>query len=447
MSTKSLFDGEEFRPYRDRWERRLRELDRRRSYYSGERYLQLRDGTRLLSALGSLGPRLYRGIKPLYLPLARAVDVDAGIIPGGWALPDPEEEPRARQWKAAMDTVFDWSDWSVDGVLYVHYGAQYGVSGLKVADLRAAKRVVVKPLDPTTFLLVGTAQYDATPHLAICVETRTDETGKEFEYAEVVTAEQVRTFRDGEAWEFDGRKAEYPNELGFVPFVEVDHIATGEALGEATYQKAMPLLDEVNELASYLADIIRKHAEAQWAVIGAEPSDMVKSGDNVWFIPQGGDVKALVAAIDVAGVLAFVQEIRDQVHGALPELAFDELKSKTQIATATLELQLMELVLKIRRCRPNYDHGLADALRMCGRAADSMGLPAIAVLDDEGLRFDAERPVLPLDRETELRLEQMELSLEQQRQFGATGALEGQDTTEPEPTVDEDAEGEEMADA
>ncbi len=150
-------------------------------------------------------------------------------------------------------------------------------------------------------------------------------------------------------------------------------------------------------------------------MIGAEPSDLVKSGDNVWFIPQGGDVKAIVAPIDIAGVVEFIDRIAQNTTSALPELAFDELKSKTQIATATLELQLMELVLKIKRTRPNYDHGLADALRLAGRAAKTLNLPELAVLDDEALQFNPERPIIPLDRLSQLQLEKAEMDMERQR--------------------------------
>jgi hypothetical protein len=289
----------------------------------------------------------------------------------------------------------------------------YGVSALKISDLREARRVIVCPVNPCCLYLVAGAEYDQTPALSLWIEQRQDGLGQMFEYAEVITPATIRTFVDGTPKGFDGREPMYANELGFVPFVEADHIKTGKALGESTFQKALPLLDEVNELASYLADIIKKHAEPQWAVSGAEPSDLVKSGDNIWFLPGGAKVDPLVAGIDIPGVLEFVREIRDQVTGSLPELAFDELKAKTQIATATLELQLMELVLKIKRTRPNYDHGLAQALRLAGRAGAGMGSPeGIAVLDDEGLRFDPERPVLPPDREAQIRIETAELMLE-----------------------------------
>jgi hypothetical protein len=237
----------------------------------------------------------------------------------------------------------------------------------------------------------------------------------DYEYAEIIDASSVSTFRDGVPYGYDAREDSYPNALGFVPLIERHHLLTGDELGECTYQKAIPILDEVNELASYLADIVKKHAEAQWVIIGAEPSDLVKSGDNIWFVPQGGDAKPLVAGIDIAGVLAFIQEIAKNAHDALPELAFEELKSKTQIATATLEIQLMELVLKVKRSRPNYDHGLADALRMAGKAAVSMGVSELAILDDEALGFDPERPVIPLDKFSQIALEMQQTALDQQQ--------------------------------
>ncbi len=415
---KSIFDTPEFKPYAARWKSRLTELTRRRNYYDGSIYTDYRQR---LGNAGWLWPKLYKGIKALYLPLSRAVDVDAGIVPGGWTLAD--DAPIA--WQPAIKQVFDWSDWVRDGVLYIHYGSQYGVTGLKVSDLRDAKRVQVKPIKPTSFMMIDpadTGDYDRTPTISFIVEDRIDEAGEKYEYAEVITASDVRTFRDGQPWPFGGREANYVNELGFVPLVEAEHIKTGEAYGESTYQKVIPLLDEVNELASYLADIVKKNAEPQWVVFGAEASDLLRSGDNVWFVPGDGRVEALLPKIDVAGVLEFVREIRDQVTGGLPELAFDELKAKTQIATATLELQLMELVLKIKRCRPNYDHGLADALRMAGRAGASMGLRELARLDDEALAFDEERPVLPLDAETAIRLEMQALALERERADGGEGS-------------------------
>jgi len=402
MSIKSIFEREEYKKYQKPFNARVNELLRRASYYDGTVYSKQRD------ALGWLRPRLYSGIKSLYLPLSRAVDVDAGIIPGGWKLPD--DDPKVDAWQKAIDQLFDWSRWDTDGVLYCHYGAQYGVSGLHVADLRDEGRVIVQPADPTKFMLIGMSLYDDQPDMAIYVEKNHDD--EDYEYAEVITPELIKTYKAGVPFGFDGREPEYKNELGFVPYVEIRHLETGKPLGEATFQKSIPLLDEVNQLASYLADIIAKNADPQWVISGAEPSDLEHNSGTVWFVPAGADVKPLVPGIDIDGILSFIKEIAQNVKESLPELSFDDLRSKTQIATSTLELQLMELVLKIKRTRPNYDRGLTMALQMAGKAAKTMNLSDIAVLDDEELRFDADREILPADVKAQIEIRMMNLELE-----------------------------------
>lgn len=408
MAIKSIWELAEFKPLAEQWQARQALLFKREGYYDGSIY------TKASGALGWLGPRINQAVKPLYLPLARAVDVDAGIVPNEWSF--PEDAPEA--WQAARDVLFAWSGWKKRGVLYVHYGAVYGVSGLKVSDLRAEKRVLLRPVNPLCYMLVPNADGSDGVSVGLTVEQRADEQGP-YEYAEVVTPESIRTFRNGEPFGFGTLEAEYKNELGFVPMVEVPHMEVGAALGESTYEKTMPLLDEVNKLATYLAEIIAKHSEPQWGVFGAEGSDLAKSGDNVWFFPSGSSAMPMLAGVDIGGVLEFVREIREQVFGSLPELAFDELKKANQIATATLELQLMELVLKIKRVRPNYDDGLVRALRMAGQAAASMGVSEVSALDDEALTLDETRPVLPMDKETELKLEKMQMELEQQQKFGS----------------------------
>lgn len=402
----TIFDTiPEYRPYARRWQARQQELARRKGYYDGSVYGKLRQ------QFGWLWPRLYSGIKPLYLTLAAAVDIDAGLIPGGWAW----EEDAPEAWEVARHQLFEWSDWRRRGVLYVHYGAVFGSVGLRIADLRDRGQVQLSPCSPEQFMLVDAGQYDPQPTMAFWLEQREGEDGP-VEYAEVITAQEVRTYWDGKPLGIEGRPAAYPNELGFVPFVETRHKETGDPLGECTYQGVIPMIDELNQLASYLADNINKNQEPQWAVFGAKASELTKSGDNVWFFenPQAS-VTPIVPKLDIAGALAFIDRVDQNVKDALPETAYNALKEKTQIATATLELQLGALVVKINRCRPNYDQGLIDALRLCGRAGATLGLGEIAVLDDELLAFDEERPVLPLDALTAIQIEQAQLSLDMQK--------------------------------
>ncbi len=378
----TIFERDEFKPYARRWYARQQAFSRRRAYYDGSVY------NGVLGALDWLGPRFAGRIQPLYLPCARAVNVDSGIVPGGWAL-----APGAEHLAAALATLFEWSDWSTEGVLYVHYGALYGNSVLRVSDLRAAGRVVVAPVAPESCLLVESGAYDRTPRLAIVVQAL-ERGGTLAEYAEVIEPHRVRTFIDGEPQGLDGRPAAYANALGWVPFVEVRHINAGVEIGACAFQDALSLLDSVNDVAADLATIIKKHARPKWAVLGADEAEL-SNDDDIWTFPAGSDVKVLVPGIDVAGVLRFLQDMREQVEKAMPELAFDQVLAKMNIATRTIELQLMELILLIQRVRPNYDRGLERAARMAGRAARSMGLADVAALDDPALRFDPARPVLP----------------------------------------------------
>jgi len=419
MANSSILDLQEFKQYRAAFRSRVQTLTHRASYYDGSVYSKVRN------QLGWLSPRVFKEIKPLFLPLNRAVDVDCGIVPGGWEI--SEEEPKKEQWEQARDFLFDQSHWDTEGVLYVHYGAQYGVSGLFIADIREESRVILQPVDPTKFMLIG-ARYGVNAEMSIYIEYRSG-----VEYAEVTTADEIRTFIDGKSAGHDDRPPIYANSLGMVPYVEVRHMETGEVLGECTFQKAMIILDEVNRLGTQLAGAISKNTDPQWAIMGAEPGELTNNGEYVWFFPAGTDAKVLVPGIDIDGILSFIQTIADNVDKALPETAFDELKSKDRIATATIELQLAELVLKIKRVRPNYDRGLVSALQMAGIAGKQMNISELAPLDDLELTLDRDREILPMDPETRIKLRLLELELEQLE-------LAAMDPPEVEEEADDDAD-------
>jgi len=390
----SIFNLPQFKSYSKQWEARQAELITRAGYYDGSIYKKARD------QFWTLGAQVNGKIRPLFLPFARAVDVDAGIIGSGWEF--PEDDPKAEVWCQARDVLFDNSDWDTQGVLFIHYGAMYGVSGLRVSD---SPIVTIVPADPTRFMLVYSGVYNKEPVMCLWVEKRLDDDGKEYEYAEVITDTTISTYKAGELFGYDGRDPMYENTIGKVPVFECLHINDGTPLGECTYQKAVVLLNELNDMASRLLEIIKRHADPQTVITGAEPSDLQRGSDIAWFLPAGADAQFVASAIDIPGVLSFIQEIKTGVHDALPELSFDELKKAGQVATATLELQLMELVIKIKRCRPNYDRALVYAMQLAGVAAKQIGDASISPLDDPELILDAHRNILPDSEMDEVQLE------------------------------------------
>lgn len=399
---KSIFDRDEFVQYRPQWLRRQRVLEERASYYDGSVY------TRMRNTMQVLGPKISGSIKPMFMPLSRAVDIDAGLLGLDWSF--SQDEPRFRQWTEARDLLFDMSDWDVNGVLLVHYGAQYGLSGLRIADLRDKGYITITPVPPTKYIpLYSDNVYDKQPSAVIWCE-QIDGGGEVYEYAEYITPETIRTFRDGEPYGYAGNDAEYPNSIGALPIFECYHINDGTEYGASTYERAMPLINEVNNMATHLADIIRRNAEPQAVIIGADPSELTRSGDVMWYLPSGASAEFLAPSIDVAGVLDFIREVREGVKEMLPELAWDEIRKNGQVASLTLEIQLQELVIKMRRIRPNYDRVLTYVMQLCGKL-----LPSLSALDDDELVLDTDRPVLPMSEADKIDIEMRQLELERMR--------------------------------
>ena len=181
-------------------------------------------------------------------------------------------------------------------------------------------------------------------------------------------------------------------------------------------QKAIVLLDEVNDMATRLSETIKKNEEPQTVITGADPADLQRGSDWAWFL-MNPEARAqfMTPQIDIEGVLSFIKEIKVGVHDALPELSFDELRKAGQIATQTIELQLIEFVIKVQLTRPNYDRALTEAMKIAGAAAKRLNLPAIAPLDDPELILDRKRPVLPVMPKDAIDLEMAQIELQNMR--------------------------------
>lgn len=401
MGDNSIFQLPEFKGYEGRFNSRLNTFMQYRRYYSGKVYED---------SSFKLAHKLYAETKALLSFLARAVDLDVGLVPGvmaPWAL--AEGTPQAIM--DAQKTLYEWSSWDTEGDSWLEDGATCGEAMIKIVpdlDLRQVQMRRIKPelclltkhLDPETQTIVD---------LALIIDrSATDSEGKNYEYAEAITPTEIRTYWNGAPHGYNGNPDRYDNPLGFVPVVQTKN----DSECRPTFAKALPQVDSVNEMASYLGDIIGRHVEPQWAAFGVEEGALTRSGHNTWFVPNpDAKIEALLAAIDIKGTLEFVQELKGETKSNLPELAFDDLRAKDQIATETLEVQLIELDVKIWKMRRRYDAGLVDAHKMAALAAIASGIPDLAVLlAPHG--FDWQRPVRPKSRLEEIREEEAELNLE-----------------------------------
>lgn len=403
MADGTIFALDEFKPLEAEYMQRGIKFGTYRRYY---------DGTIYRDTAFRVAHKLYAETRSMFSFLARAVDLDVALTPGVNAPWEIEQGALAESVYAevaeARDLLYRWSKWATAGDAWLEDGATLGEAYIKIVPRPERSAVQMQRLKPEVTLL--------RDDMALIVDRNAkDERGERYEYAEAITPQLIRTFKNGEPFGFqsdaEGNPSpRFPNPLGVVPVVRADN----DVGARPTFAKLLNQLDAVNELASYLANVIGRHVEPQWAITGAEPSTMTKSGDNVWFFPKDAKAEALLAEIDIDGTLEFIREVKAEAKANLPELAFDDLRAKDQIATETLQVQLVELDAKIWKMRRRYDMALIEAHQMAALAASVYGIGDISALLVPH-EMDYRRPVRPVSRLDEIRLEEAELALSVQQ--------------------------------
>jgi len=415
LNSGTVFALPEFKPYEGRFLQRVGKFTTYRRFVDGTIY---RDNN------FRLAHQLYAETKALFSFLARAVDLDIALVPGvmgPWAL----DEDTQGAILDAQKQLYEWSSWPIVSDEWLEDGAALGEAMLKIVP--SPGMVQLQRLRPELCML--TAHLDPatkqTVDLALIIDRAAiDNTGARYEYAEAITPEQIRTYYNGDPHGYNGNPDRYDNPLGFVPVVAT----ANDSECRPTFAKTLEQITSVNEFASYLGETIGRAIDAQWAITGAEQSDLTKSGGNVWFLPSGAELQAVIAQIDIPGALSFIQEVKTETKSNLPELAFDDLRSKAQIATETLEVQLVELDAKIWKMRRRYDQGLIRAHQMAALAAGLTGVQGLGpLLMPHNMNF--KRPVRPISRLEQIQIEQAELGLEMSRRLasgeGMTAAANG----------------------
>lgn len=412
----TVFALPEFKPYEGRFLGRMAQFTQLRRYA---------DGTIYQDSQFRFAHKLYAETKALFSFLARAVDLDIALVPGvmgPWEL--EEDTPNAII--EAQAQLYEWSSWPIVSDEWLEDGASLGEAMLKIVPVPGM--VQLQRIKPELCMLVHNhldPESRRITDLALIVDRNAmSSSGERYEYAEVITPTQIRAYYNGDPHGYEStpdnpnKLDRYDNPLGFVPVVATSN----DSECRPTFAKVLPQITSLNEFASYLGETLARAIDAQWAIAGAEQSDLVKSGGNVWFLPSGATLEAVLAKVDVPGALSFIQEIKGETKSNLPELAFDDLRSKAQIATETLEVQLVELDAKIWKMRRRYDQGLIRAHQMAALAAGLTGVQGLGPLLMPH-NMDFKRPVRPISRLEQISIEQAELGLEMSRRLASGEAM------------------------
>ena len=384
-------------------------LSLRETEYS--RNLRYRRNWRYYQNLPYLDPRpgAYAKLRAVFNHITKIVDVDARFAMGERL--QIQAEPQVEQ---AVNRLWGASDLQQDKYLLARYGACCGDVFLKVVDNRPWE--LNPDPDPEVPVLLNVLPPDAVaprydPHdrrrmLACKVEYVH---GRDV-HKEVITQDEIMIYdpRDPE------RVAErHANPLGFIPIVHLRNLDIGEEFGLCSFHNLLPTVDALNELASFMFDMVRVYADPVIIGRGMERGSLRKQTVDeagrpvatVWWVPNpDGSFEFLEWSGNLPDVLAFLDRIQAAIERNTPELTLSGLREPQDLSGYSLSLHLVELVRKINEMRGNYFTGLEQANRMALRILELQGRGEFA---DTTHRIIAD-PVLPVDDERQLKALQME---------------------------------------
>jgi hypothetical protein len=352
---------------------------------------------------------------------------------------DPEVE-------RAINRLWEWSDFQQEKYLLARYGACCGDAFIKVVDNRpwelnpepeteAPVRLNVLPPDAVA------PRYD--PHdrkrmLACKIEYVY---GREI-HKEIITPTEVLIYDERDP---ERVAAVYPNLLGFIPIVHIRNLDIGEEFGLCSFHNLVPTVDALNEIASFMIEIVKLYADPVIIGRGMDRGSLRKQTVDadgrpvatVWWVPTPeGSFEFLEWRGNLPDVLAFLDRIQDSIERNTPELTLSGLRDRQDLSGYSTSLHLIELVRKVNEMRGSYFTGLERANRMALRILELQGN---AEFGDTTHRIVAD-PVLPVDDERQVRVLQMENQVLRIKSRATVAAERGvEDVQEELRKVDADA--------
>jgi len=392
-------------------------------------------------------PGLYAKMRAIFNQVTQVVDADARFLMGEKLQVKAEPEV-----EGAVNRLWEWSDFQQEKYLLARYGACSGDAFIKVVDNRewelnphSDKEAPVK--------LVVLAPEAVTPRYHPHDRKRMLACKIEYVYgleAHRPTNEvHKEVWTDEEVLVYDGRhprrvKARYPNPHGFIPVVHVRNLDIGEEFGLCSFQHLLPTIDALNEVASFLLDIIKLYGDPVIIGRGMERGSLKKQTVDahgrpvatVWWVPTPeGNFEMLEWRGNLPEILGFIGKIEETVRRSTPELVLSGLPDRKDVSGYALSLHLSELQKKIGEMRGNYFHGIEKANRMALRVLEAQGEGKF----DDGKHEIVAEPILPADELSQLRALQIENQVLRIKSRATAAAERGIENVEEElARVDEE---------
>jgi hypothetical protein len=361
-------------------------------------------------------PGIYARMRGIFNQVTQIVDTDARFLMG------EKLQVKARPAvEAAINQLWETSDFQQDKYLLARYGACCGDAFIKVVDNRAWElnpqpdaavpmKLLVMPPEAVT---PRYHPHDRQRMLACKIEyvmgtPANSRLGREV-HKEVWTEREVLLYDPRQPRRV---KARYPNPHGFIPVVHIRNLDIGEEFGLSSFHHLLPTVDAINEVASFLLDIIKLYGDPVIIGKGMEKGSLRKQTVDqhgrpvatVWWIPNPeAGFEMLEWKGNLPEMLEYISKIEDSLRRAAPELILAGLPDRKDVSGYALSLHLSELQKKVSEMRGNYFAGIEKANRMALRM-----MAAEETANSNGKHEIVANPILPADDLTQLKALQIE---------------------------------------
>ena len=182
--------------------------------------------------------------------------------------------------------------------------------------------------------------------------TSAEGTRQVYTYVEILTDDLIEEYVNDEL--IDSR----PNPLGQIPVVHQPNIMVSSSpWGLSDIGDIISLNREYNEKATDISEIINYHAAPITIIKGAKTSNLEKGARKVWGgLPKDADVFNLTNGVDLAGPLAYLDQIKRSMHEltGVPESALGQMQPISNTSGVALSIMYQPMMQRYNMKKLTY---------------------------------------------------------------------------------------------
>lgn len=337
----------------------------------------------------------YRYTRPIYNPTRRLVDLYAGAVWPGVLTAQPEDLPSNAQvavplpkktpleLRAAMDQIWQWSNFSAQRYGLIRFGAALGNVMVEIVDDVDRGKVTFDILWPSHVKALSLDAGGQVKSYAIEYDYEDHEDEKDYTYRREVTADTIKTFRDGEAYSYNGVPSSYANPYGFAPAVWISHANIASVFGLPAVRN-ISKIDELNSAASHANDQLHKLLSAP-IVLGLHNPDAPlpdppkgsqdstvgttiaadPSRESIQYIEANTGATVSTINLPEGQALNHIQSLLNEVERDHPELSlWHAMREMNQISGVAVSRLFGDAQSYINEAQNSYDTALVRLMQM-----------------------------------------------------------------------------------